>query len=205
MIKTQKLTGLLLSLLFSACAFGPFTTHETARTLGKGNHEFAGGYGQTSYVLKWNTGITDRIDFGVHWEALSIGIRGKFGIIQGGQDQFSLAAALGVGSSIGGSHQYADLLASYLKNKWEPYGVFRYVKIKVDPVDILDKETGKTIFTLEDVNLDHYDYGLATLGVKYLINDNWSFSAEATKIIPVSSSFKVESAIFAGAAFTYRL
>lgn len=109
------LLGISTSLL-SACAFGPLVTHETARTVGKGHHEVLGGYGNSGYVIKWNAGITDDIDIGLQLESLSLGIRGKYAFINN-ERGFSVAAAAGIGSSIGGSHYYGDLLASY-KNAW---------------------------------------------------------------------------------------
>ena len=109
------LASLGLAAAFSAgCAVGPLVQHETARSVGKGDHEIIAGYGQAGYVLKWNAGVTENFDFGIHWESLSFGIRGKYSIINGRSGGISLAGAIGAGSSLGGSHQYGDLMVSYL-------------------------------------------------------------------------------------------
>ncbi len=143
----------LMSFLLSGCAIGPLVSHETARTVGKSNHELIGGYGSAGYVLKWNVGLTENLDFGVHWEFLSIGIRAKYALVNGNNNGLSLAIAGGIGESIGGSHYYGDLMASYLSGKWEPYGTLRVVHVKNDPVEFRDKDTGPWIFALTRLNM----------------------------------------------------
>ncbi|HRO67216.1 MAG TPA: hypothetical protein PL182_06610, partial [Pseudobdellovibrionaceae bacterium] len=114
---------------------------------------------------------------------------------------FSLAAALGVGGNMGGSHRYADLLFSYLAGSWEPYGTVRAVHVKVDATDFKDKDTGRVVFKVPE---DEFSYGEGMLGVRYWITPRWSLNAEAGKIFPISSNLEIDGGVFAGAALGYR-
>lgn len=190
------LVGIATSLL-SACAFGPLVTHETARTVGRGNHEVLGGYGNAGYVIKWNAGITDDADLGIQLESLSIGLRGKYAFVNN-ERGFSFAAAAGLGSSIGGSHYYGDLLGSYKNAWWEPYTTFRYVHVKTDPIEVKDKDPdGPFDFTISSYQ---YDYGQLFLGNRFWLTEKWILSVEASSIVLHSSGVDLSKVIVVGAA-----
>lgn len=195
-----KLAFVLAFNFLAACAVGPLVSHETARTVGDNNHELVGGYGQAGYVFKWNYGITDKFDIGLHWESLSIGVRVKYMFLGGGEG-FSMAAAAGTGSSVGGSHYYGDLMSSWLIKRWEPYLTARFVHVKTDPVELRDKDTGHFNFTIPSVD---YDYGQFIGGARFWMTPHWLLSLEASTLFGISSGFKVDNNLFAGAAFGYR-
>jgi hypothetical protein len=138
--------------------------HETARSVGKGDHEIIAGYGQAGYVLKWNAGVTENVDFGIHWESLSFGIRGKYSIINGRSGGLSLAGAIGAGSSIGGSHHYGDVMVSYLSGFFESYATGRFVQVSTDPVEFRNAETGQTAFTVSSAQ---YNYRQVIVGSRF--------------------------------------
>lgn len=71
---------MLTTTVLSGCAVGPLVSHETARTVGTTNHELMAGYGQAGYVIKWNYGLNENLDVGLHWESLSIGVRAKYAL-----------------------------------------------------------------------------------------------------------------------------
>lgn len=190
----------LFSVFLSGCAVGPLVSHETARTVGSSKHEVIGGYGQAGFVIKWNYGLTENLDFGLHWESLSVGVRAKYALINNNSG-WSLASALGTGSSFGGNHYYGDFIGSYLTGSWEPYGTVRAVLVKNDPLEFKDKDTGQVSFTIDK---SEYVYGQFILGTRYWFNSNWLFSIEASSLFPISSGFKVEKNVFAGASFGYR-
>jgi hypothetical protein len=190
----------ILFLFLCSCAIGPLTSHETARTQGQGNYELAGGYGTSGYVLKWNYGIVDHFDVGVQLESLSMGVRIKYAFIEAKEQGFSMAGALGAGSSIGGHHQYGDLTASYLNEKWEPYGAFRYVYVKIDPVDFKDKDTGDVEFSTPSSS---YNYGQAFLGTRFWIDPHWYLSGEVSSLMSFTKGLKFGKSVILGLAVGY--
>jgi len=197
---TKHALALFSIFAISGCAFGPLVNHETARTVGANNHELVGGYGQAGYVAKWTYGLAESLDLGVQFESLSFGIRGKYSFLNV-ENGFSLAAALGFGSSIGGSHYYGDILASYMAGGWEPYGTLRIVHVKTDPLEFRDEETGDVDFTIGSAQ---YEYGQFMLGTRYWFTEHWLVSIEASTLFGFTSEFKVANGLLAGAAFGYR-
>ncbi len=189
-----------LGIISSGCAVGPLVSHETARTVGNSNHEIVGGYGQAGYAFKWNYGVSENLDIGLHWESLSIGARIKYAFINS-KDSWSLAAALGTGSSVGGSHNYLDIITSTMAGSWEPYATARLVKVKTDPLEFRNKDTGQVDFTISSAE---YDYGQALLGTRYWFNANWLFSLEASSLFAINDSVKFGSNVLVGAALGYR-
>lgn len=191
---------LILCGLLSGCAVGPLVSHETARTVGSRNSELIGGYGQAGYVFKWNYGLGKDFDIGLHWESLSIGLRAKYAFINS-SNGFSLAAALGIGESLGGSHYYGDILFSYLVKKFEPYGTIRLVHVKTDPVEFRDEDTGHVDFTVRSYK---YDYGQGILGARIWFNKNWFLSLEASTLFTVSDDVEIADGVLLGAALGAR-
>lgn len=185
---------------FSGCAVGPLVSHETARTVGDSNHELIGGYGQAGYVIKWDYGLAENLDLGLHWESLSIGLRLKYAFINK-KDGWSLATALGTGASIGGSHYYGDLIGSYVTGSWEPYGTLRVVHVKNDPLEFRDKNTGEVDVTVPG---SKYNYGQFILGTRYWFTPHWLFSLEASSLFAMTSGLKFGNDVFVGGAFGYR-
>lgn len=199
-MKKVILSFAVLGMFLSGCAVGPLVSHETARTVGDGNHELVGGFGQAGYAFKWNYGLSDNLDLGLHYESLSIGLRSKYVFIKD-EDNWSVAGALGTGASVGGSHYYGDVIASYLTGAWEPYGTIRIVHVKNDPSEFRNTDTGQVAFTIDRIE---YDYGQLMLGTRYWFDTNWLFSVEASTLFALSSGFKVDNAFILGAAFGYR-
>lgn len=187
--------------MLSGCAIGPLVVHETARTVGPNNNELDGGWGQAGYVVKWNYGLGQDLDFGIHWESLSIGLRLKYAILNARERGFSLAVAAGTGVSIGGSHYYGDLIASYLAGSWEPYGALRAVHVKNDPLEFRDQDTGQVDFTVDKIE---YDYGQLTLGTRYWFTPHFLLSLEASSLFAFSSGLGIGSNVLIGGALGYR-
>jgi len=197
-MKKLNFYSLLLSLIFlSGCAVGPLVVHETGRTVGNSKNEFVGGFGRAGAVFKWSHGLSDNLDFGLQIESLSIGVRAKYAFINGRDNGWSLAGAAGVGSSIGGSHYYGDLIASYLAGSWEPYGTFRAVHVKNDPEDFRDQNTGDLVFHIDKIE---YNYGQAVLGTRYWFNSRWLLSLEASTLFSMTSDVKMDDNLLIGAA-----
>ena len=198
---------LLLIMLFitTSCAFGPLMMNETARTVGKGNGDINFGYGLAGYVVKYNYGLLKDLDIGIQYEALSIGVRAKYAFINNQEKGFSLAAALGTGASLGGSHNYADLIASYKNERFEPYFGYRYVSVKTDPVEFEDNEDDDVI-DLSFLRIDSfkYKYGQAFLGFKYWFTDKWNFTSEISKLVSIEDVTLRDSGFLYAASFTYK-
>lgn len=197
----MRLSLCFVALVFSSCAIGPLMSFETARTLGRGHHEFVGGYGQAGAAFKWNFGVSENLDFGLQQEAFSFGFRAKYSFINQKTAGFSFAGAVGVGGNPGGSHQYGDLLFSYLDEAWEPYGTLRVVHVNVDAVDFKDENTGRTTFRFPE---NEFTYGEAMLGTRYWFNPQWSLSVEAAKVFALSTDLTIEGDVLAGAGLGYR-
>lgn len=186
-------------ILLSGCAVGPLVSHETARTVGDANHELAGGYGMAGLAFKWNYGVTENLDIGFHYETLSMGVRAKYAFLNNSAG-WSLASALGAGASVGGSHYYADLMASYLVGSFEPYGTLRLVDVTLDPLEFQDTETGAVDFTIASYK---YQYGQFIFGTRYWFNQNWHLSAEASNLFSISL-VSFGNALLFSAAIGYR-
>jgi hypothetical protein len=190
---------LFFTVTTAGCAIGPLVSHETARTVGYTNSEVLGGYGVGGYVFKFNYGLAENLDFGLHWESLSVGLRLKYAFINGKENAWSFAGAAGLGSSIGGSHYYGDLTASYLFKQFEPYGTFRYVHVKNDPIEFKDKDTGTVDFTAD---FPDYDYGQAILGFRFWFDKHWLASLEASSLFAFHG-LTIGEGVLVGGAFGY--
>lgn len=197
-----SLINLLALLILTGCAVGPLMLHETARTVGKSHSDFAVGAGNAGFFAKWNYGLLENLDLGLQWESMSIGVRAKYALIKNDSNGFSMALALGTGSSVGGSHNYGDLIVSYLTSSFEPYLAYRYVKVKTDPVEFKDKNSdGKFDFT---INGDKYSYDQAILGFRIWLSNNWIFTAEGARLQSRSSALKGDAMWIGSGGFGYR-
>jgi hypothetical protein len=190
---------LFFNFVFSGCAVGPLVSHDNARTVGKSNSEFMGGVGSAGYLVKWNYGLSENLDFAVQFESLSLGIRAKYSFLNN-KEGFSFATALGTGASIGGSHYYADIIGSFLNGSWEPYGLLRVVQVKTDPLELKDEDTGELAFTVDEVE---YSYGQAILGTRYWFNKSWFLSLEVSSLFSISN-VKFTDEVLVGTALGYK-
>ena len=173
----------LTALLLSSCV-GPLVLHETARTVGSGHNEFLGGFGRAGIALKWNYGITDRLDFGLQFESLSTGLRLKYAWYDNQEQGWSFASAVGLGTSIGGKNYYLDTIVSHLHKRWEPYGAFRFVHVNIDSIEARNRDTGDVSFTTP--NFD-FDYGQFMVGTRYWMTPTWLLSLEISDLVAFSS------------------
>lgn len=196
----KKLLLFVAIATLSGCAVGPLVSHETARTVGNSNHELIGGYGSAGYAVKWNYGLTENLDIGLHWETLSVGLRAKYAFINN-KTGWSLAGALGSGGSVGGSHYYGDIIGSYLTGFWEPYGTVRVVQVKNDPLEFRNKDTGQIDFT---VPTSQFNYGQVILGTRYWFTPHWLLSIEASTLFTMTSGVKIGNGAIVGGSFGYR-
>lgn len=197
----SSIAATVLSLFLSGCAVGPLVLHETARSVGDNASEFVAGYGQAGYMLKWNYGVTQNFDFGIHWESLSFGVRGKYSFINGRSGGLSAAAAIGAGSSLGGNHHYGDLMVSYLTGMFEPYATARFVQVSTDPVEFRNADTGQTAFTVSSAQ---YNYGQFIVGSRFWFGPNWMLSLEGANFFSIGDGVKISGGGFFGLGLGYR-
>jgi len=198
-----KVSAMPFMLFLQGCAVGPLVVHEPARTVGKGQHELIAGYGHPGAVLKWNVGVAEDLDLGVQFESLSLGLRAKYAWINEKERGLSLATAAGFGASIGGSHYYGDLILSHRSPQIEPYAAVRAVRVKTDPTEFRDENTGELEFRVEEAE---YSYGQGTLGIRAWPTKTWLISAEASTLFTLSDSLTIVGTnVFIGAAtgFTF--
>jgi hypothetical protein len=190
---------LTLALSLTGCV-GPLVLHETARTVGDGNSELIGGGGNGGFVFKYNYGLFDRLDVGVQWESLSLGIRAKLGIINPHGPGWSWAIAAGIGDSVGGSHYYGDLITSYLTGSFEPYGALRVVHVNIDSQDFKSDVSDQTIFTTPSTS---FNYEELIVGSRIWFTPHWLLSLEAGTVFAVGSGVSFDNNFLIGAAFGY--
>lgn len=205
MTQQQRSMRFVLSSLFivllSGCV-GPMVMQETARTVGDGNSELSAAYSSGSqWAAKWNYGLNENWDMGIQIEALSLGLRTKYSLLNGQEGGWSLATAFGAGFSIGGNHYYFDLIASHLKGAWEPYTALRVVHMKIDPVEFKDDHSGETDFTID---LPDYNYGQYFLGTRYWFNKHWLLSLEGSMAFAIGKGIHFEKAVFFSAGAGYK-
>lgn len=198
----NSLIALLLAMVLGGCAVGPLVQHETARSVGDGNHELVGGYGNAGIVAKWNYGISENFDFGMQYESLSFGVRGKYSVINRESGGFSLAGAFGAGTSIGGNHMYFDIMTSYLTGAFEPYATARFVQVSTDPAEFRNTDTGEVAFTVQSAQ---YKYGQAVIGTRIWMSSSWLLSLEATSLFGLGDGVQFSENVLLGAALGYRL
>lgn len=193
---------IILSLLvLSGCAVGPLTSHETARTVGDGNHEIVAGFGQSGFVGKWSYGLKEDLDIGVHLEFFSIGLRAKYAFLNS-SNGFSLAGAAGIGDSLGGGHYYGELLTSYMFGTFEPFVTGRFVRVKTDPVEFgNDADNDEADFT---INSYKFNYVQVLYGTRIWINPNWLVSVEGATFAAKSSGLSLAKWNTFSAALGYR-
>jgi hypothetical protein len=188
------------------CAVSPFYAHETARTVGKGKNEFTAGYGRSIYAFNWATGVTDRLDLGIHWESYGLGLRAKYALIPNPEKGFALALATGAGLSVGGHHLYVDLMGSEYFSKTkialEPYGAVRVIMALNDPAEFRTTNDGKTPFLIPKTE---YLYSQFIIGNRFWLSESWILSVEASKLLSITQNVSVGNAYTIGAALGYRL
>ncbi len=180
---------------------GPLVSHETARTVGEGNSELLGGYGSAGLVINYDYGVGKDFDIGVHYETLSFGIKAKYAFVNAREAGWSWALSGGLGTTYSGTYYNLDFIGSYLVNKWEPYGTFRFVHVRTDPVDVKDNSDTTSLFTISSVQ---YDYGQLIFGTRYWFTEHWLASLEISSLFSLGPGIKPGSNVLAGGAFGYR-
>ena len=195
------LSALLFSLIITGCAIGPLAGHETAHTVGKSNHEVIGGVGQAGFFAKRDYGIKKDLDFGLHLELLSVGVRAKYAFINGAEKGFSLATAAGIGESLGGEHYYGEILGSYMFGLFEPYTTFRFARVKTDPVKFSNKNISEADFTIHSYR---FNYGQIIYGTRVWLSPHWLISAEGETFFVTSSGLRLVKWTLFSASLGYR-
>ncbi|MBT4760784.1 MAG: hypothetical protein HOO06_03715 [Bdellovibrionaceae bacterium] len=185
-MKLYKLA--LITLMFSYLSIGcvgPLLSHNTGRSLGKGNHSLklmgmagSGGY----YAVGYDYGVTENLDLGMKIESLSLGYHGKYSFYNN-PTGFSSAAAIGYGSTFGGSYYTADITGSYLVNKWEPFTSLRYTSVNSDSKELRDASTGQVFSTIPEFD---FSYMQIFVGTKYRFVDWFALSVEAASFLSSS-------------------
>lgn len=197
---------LLVCCLFSSsCALGPLISHETARTLGTGNHEFTGSLGTYGLGFRWGYGISENFDLSANVESTSFSARGKYAFLNNHQGGWSLALAGGGGYSslFPADFFHVDLMASYLRDSFEPYLNLRVVRVHLRELE----------FESEDRLLDAIEYAFRRqtftyvqpiLGARYWMNPRWAWSVEASSLAAIDSTVDIQSSILFGLGLSYR-
>lgn len=189
---------ILLSVLglLTSCAMGPLAGHETARSVGDGRHELVGAYGTSSYAAKWNYGLSQNFDIGLHIESLSVGGRLKYALLNPRDGGFALAFAAGAGSSFGGSYYNGDLIVSTLNGRIEPYAMFRYNQVTTNERDFRDKDTGVLKLTIDEAI---FSYGQVFVGTRIWITKDSALSLEASKLLEFQNAEFSDMILVSGA------
>ena len=192
--------ALLLVVFVSSCAIGPILNHDVARSNGDGNHDIKimssvdGLWG-----FHYDYGLTDDLDIGVQWEALSAGLKLKYALVNNQKSGLSVALGAGTGTSFGGSYYNGALFVSYKSKTFEPFASVRYTSVENDSTDLKDADTGELFVTIPAFN---YNYTKAFLGTKIWFVDWFALSLEAGSFI-ASGDVKFDSNVFYSAAFEF--
>lgn len=188
---------LLSSVVLTGCV-GPLVQHETARSVGFGQFEAVGGFGQAGYVAKANYGLTSNWDIGVQAESLSVGLRTKYAIKNSREGGWSTAVALGGGvADWGASDYYGDFLVSWLKHQLEPYGTIRYGRVNTDPTRINDHYTGDVRYIVKG---NSFDYVQGIFGARVWLGKHVNASAEVSAPVSLSKNVFMSQALLLGMA-----
>lgn len=167
---------ILLALLATGC-LAPLSNSFTARSLGAGKIELDGGMSALvrqgdSFMLPAfaiAVGLSSDFDLGVQMESASMGVFGKYSLINNKERGFSLAGVLGAGAVASGSYAYAGPVLSYKSKAVEPYFVGRFNYVHYGESDnILDMEAG------------NYTYVQFTLGSIFWLNPSVGLNIEGS-------------------------
>ncbi len=142
-------------------------------------------------LLKANFGIFEDLDFGIHYESLSIGVRAKYAWINSQEQGWSVSTAAGVGRGGYSTHYYGDLMAGHLKRPWEPYGTLRIVHVKTDPVELEDESNGDHFFHFETIDSVSFTYGQLILGARYWTQPQYFLSGEISTLAAFDSDVTI--------------
>jgi len=193
----RKLNRLfLLAPLFAmGCAIGPILNHDVGRSVGDGNHDIQlMSTAEGLWGFKYEYGLTKNLDLGIQWEALSAGLRLKYSILNNPTAGFSFGAAIGAGSSFGGSYYHATLTGSYKTPIFEPFASVRYTKVESDEQELRDADTGDLFLTIPKFD---YSYGQVFVGTKIWAADWFALSLEATSFFVSGDDVKFsDSALY---------
>lgn len=190
----------LLSLLLTSCAVGPLVSHETARTVGSGKHEFIGSYGQAGIAGKWNYGLGSNVDFGLQVESLNAGIKVKYAFLNESEG-WSMASSLGYGSGFMSDHFYGDLHLSFKSGPVEPYLTLRYVQVHTDKEDFESHDSGSLHFEIDKMK---FQYGQVMLGTRLWLTRHWLLSLEGAGLFSATSGIRVSDTYIFNGALGYR-
>lgn len=117
-------------LLLANCTMAPFTEPHTAKTLGKGNNEWAGTLGAPSFgSVSYNRGVNDKFDLGVHIEYQNmgpmIGFGGKYLLDANEKEQQYVSLIFGGGLGTGYYGYFGPIYSRRFTPKYELAANFR--------------------------------------------------------------------------------
>jgi hypothetical protein len=119
----------LASLVLACSCLAPLSNSFTGRSLGQGKVGLEGGAiaaGSALPVFKFSYGVTRDLDLGLQYDSFSIGLFGKYSIINNQESGFSLAGVAGGGVAVGGGYGFVGTAFSIKLGAFEPYAVGRY-------------------------------------------------------------------------------
>ena len=155
----RNLSLLISSIFFlitSACAIAPLTEEHTAKSLGKGNNEWAAQYGIGTSIA-YKRGLSEKFDLGVilEYQAATAGLlyafTGKYQLTNGPRP-FSLIGNIGIGTgttfgSLGLIHDFIHQ-KKYILSFNVRYNIFNW---DID-LETLDAEGEETAENAEEAN-----------------------------------------------------
>lgn len=176
-------------LLLANCTMAPFSESHTARTLGKGNNEWAGTLGAPQFgSVSYNRGFNDKLDLGVLIEYQNLGpmlgLSGKYLLSaeETKQQHFSLIFGGGLGT---GYYAYVGPIYS---RRFTPYYEFATnLRMNVFTWDINSDDRDDAQDWLDDVINDTADsingtYTYVSLDVSntFWVKENLGFTLSTT-------------------------
>lgn len=175
-----KIIVLVFVSIFIEGCFGPFFSHDTARSNGSGHTAFKViGSNVAGYGFKLSHGFSKNFDLEISAEELSSGFGAKYAFLN--QDRgLSLAGKVGYGATFGGHYHLGSFLTSYKSSNWEPYFNLQYIKVIVDEQDVKDANTGDVFATTPKFD---FDYTQAFLGTKYWFGPHFALSFEVSDFV----------------------
>lgn len=172
-----------LTLSLSGGAFGPMYSHETARTVGNQRVELGGGFRNAGLAIEVNYGVTEKLDLGLHWESLSMGLKTKYVFLSEDRKGFSVSATGGFGQSFGGIYYLLAGNVSYLTGIIEPHFTLRGVLVTGNGTRS-NPQTGSSLNL--SALFSNYSYLEPIIGSRFWITpDHLFLSTEAGLIIPI--------------------
>jgi hypothetical protein len=195
-----------MSIVLGACAFAPFKSTNTARSLGDKKWGMDAGFSPATYVTA-AYGVSENFDLGLVVEeqiAPLIGIWGQYSFINN-KEKGALALHGGVSKGtgvMGSSAFYIGPIVSFKKNWFETYLNVRYNYVDFKAADLSGDDLAD--FILEGFTQGHLSYVQSTFGFNFWFSEKVAMDLNVKHIYLLGDGASVDNSLVPGLGMNFR-